>query len=420
MLEEKITDHSRIQRKAFKLIIVLGLVSLFGDMIYEGARSINGPYLGVLGASAAMVGLIVGVGEFLGYGIRLISGFFSDKTKAYWFFTIAGYGLLFTIPLLCLAEIWQLAALFIISERIGKALRNPSRDTILSQATKQIGTGFGFGLHEFIDQIGAIIGPLIFVVFFFSLGTNTAAISDYQRSYSYLWVPFILMMIFVFIAYWLVKKPEELEQTDLTTIQQPDRLSRTFWLYVLFSFITTIGFINFALIGYHLKAQRLVSDAEIPLFYLIAMAVDAVIALLSGKLYDRCKTKQKNVQAGLQTLLLIPLLSLVIPFFAFSQNYLFILASVILWGVVMGSHETIMRSAIADITPLKKRGTGYGIFTTSYGLALFIGSVLVGVLYEYSLSLLVAVLVIIEIISIPAFVALCKTCSKQREIRTAQ
>jgi len=405
-------SHDTRRTKALKLIILLGIVSLFGDIVYEGGRSVNGPYLEILGANAAIVGLIVGIGELLGYGIRLISGYFSDKTKAYWFFTIAGYSLLFTVPLLSLAGVWQLAALFIVSERIGKALRNPPRDTILSQATKQIGTGFGFGLHEFLDQIGAIIGPLIFAVFFFLLGTSGKAISDYQTGYSFLWIPFVLVMVFVVIAYFLVKNPEELEPISATIETEPDTLSRTFWLYLLFSFVTTIGFVNFALIGYHLKAHNLLSDAQIPLFYMIAMAVDAVIALIIGKLYDRLKTRRKNKKAGLLLLIIIPLLSLFIPFFAFSMNYVFILISVIVWGVVMGSHETIMRSAIADITPLKKRGTGYGIFTTSYGLALFIGSVLVGVLYDYSLPLLIAIIMIIEIITIPFFIIMWKTCSQ--------
>lgn len=405
-------SNKTMRKKALKLIILLGIVSLFGDIIYEGARSVNGPYLEILGANAAIVGLIVGLGEFLGYGIRLISGYFSDKTKAYWFFTILGYGLLFTVPLLSLAGIWQIAGLFIVSERIGKALRIPARDTIISQSTKSIGTGFGFGIHEFLDQIGAIIGPLIFVVFFFFLGTSTKTIYDYQVGYTFLWIPFILLMVFVFIAYFLVKKPEELEKTLENAKKEPDNLSKTFWLYLLFSFITTIGFVNFVLIGYHLKAYNLLSDEQIPLLYMIAMAVDAIIALIIGKTYDRLKNKKNNNKAGLLTLIIIPVFSFFIPFFAFSMNYIFIYISIIIWGVVMGSHETIMRSAIADITPFKKRGTGYGIFTTSYGLALFIGSMLIGVLYEYSFTLLIISIMIIELISIPFFFMMWKTCTK--------
>jgi MFS family permease len=393
--------------KALKLILLFGIISLLGDMIYEGARSVNGPYLEILGANAAIIGFVAGAGEFLGYGIRLFSGYFSDKTKAYWFFTITGYGLLFTVPLLSLAGIWQLAALFIISERIGKALRNPAKDTILSQATKQVGTGMGFAMVEVLDQIGAIIGPLIFSVFFFLVGVSGKAISDYQIGYSFLWVPFIALMIVLALAYFFVKNPQELE-TSVMTPKEHEHFSRIFWLYTLFSFVTTFGFVNFALIGYHLKVHNIVSDAQIPLLYAIAMAIDAVMAIIIGKTYDSLKAKRRNENAGLLTLLVIPLLSMFIPLLAFSMNYLFIVFSMILWGMVMGAHETIMKSAIADITPLKKRGTGYGIFSTAYGLAIFGGSVMVGLLYDFSIPLLIVITIVVEVIAIPFFYILWK------------
>lgn len=376
-------------------------------MIYEGARSVNGPYLEILGANAAIIGFVAGVGEFLGYGIRLVSGYFSDKKKAYWFFVITGYGLLFTVPLLSLAGIWQLAAMFIISERIGKALRNPAKDTILSQATKQVGTGMGFAIVEVFDQIGAIIGPLIFSVFFFLVSASGKAISDYQTGYSFLWIPFILLMIVVLFAYFLVKNPQELE-TSVVTKKEHERFSRVFWLYTLFTFVTTFGFVNFALIGYHLKVHNILSDAQIPLLYAVAMGIDAVMALVIGKTYDTLKNKKKNDNAGLFALLIIPLLSMFIPLLAFSMNYEFIIISMVLWGMVMGAHETIMKSAIADITPIKKRGTGYGIFSTSYGLAIFGGSVMVGLLYDFSIPILIIITIAVEIIAIPFFYIMWK------------
>jgi MFS family permease len=376
-------------------------------MIYEGARSVNGPYLEILGANAAIIGFVAGAGEFLGYGIRLISGYFSDKTKAYWFFTIAGYGLLFTVPLLSLAGIWQLAAIFIISERIGKALRNPAKDTILSQATKQVGTGMGFAIVEVLDQVGAIIGPLIFSIFFFLVNASGKAVSDYQIGYSFLWIPFIGLMIVLIFAYFSVKNPQDLE-TSVVTPKKHEHFSRIFWLYTLFTFVTTFGFVNFALIGYHLKVHNIVSDAQIPLLYAIAMAIDAVMAIIIGKSYDTLKTKRQNENAGLLTLLIIPLLSMFIPLLAFSMNYMFIVFSMVLWGMVMGTHETIMKSAIADITPLKKRGTGYGIFSTAYGLAIFGGSVMVGLLYDFSIPTLIVITIAVEVIAIPFFYILWK------------
>ena len=394
--------------KALKLIFLFGLVSLLGDIIYEGARGVNGPYLEILGANAAIIGFVAGVGEFLGYGIRLLSGYYSDKMKAYWFFTILGYGLLFTIPLLSLAGIWQLAALFIISERMGKALRTPAKDTILSQATKQVGTGMGFAIAEVLDQIGAIIGPLIFTIFFFVVGTSGKALSEYQTGYSFLWVPFVLLIIVLVFAYVFVKKnPEVLEKTVLMKKEQ-ERFSKVFWLYTVFSFVTTFGFVNFALIGYHLKVQGIFSDAYIPLLYAIAMGIDAGMALVIGKTYDSLKNKWKNDNAGLFLLLIIPLLTMFIPLLAFSMNYEFIIISAVIWGMVMGTHETIMKSAIADITPLKKRGTGYGIFSTFYGLAVFGGSVMVGLLYDFSIPLLIIITIAVEIIALYFFYIMWK------------
>lgn len=395
------------KRTAFQLIFLFGLVSLFGDMVYEGARSVNGPYLKTLGANAAIVGLVAGVAEFLGYAIRLASGYFSDKTKAYWLFTFIGYGLLVSVPLLALTGIWQVAVVFIIIERLGKALRSPAKDTILSQATKQVGTGFGFAIAEVLDQIGAIIGPLIFTVLFVVLGKGDRPLIDYQHGYSLLWIPLILVMLCISFAYRRLPNPETLE-VSVTKTRETDKLSKVFWIYTVFTFITTLGFANFALIGYHFKAKHVLSDAQIPLFYALAMGVDAVAALIIGKAYDIFKARRNNEKAGLITLIAIPVLSLFIPAFVFSTKFSFALAGAIIWGIVMGAHETVMKSAIADLTPLKKRGTGYGIFNTAYGLAIFIGSALCGLLYEHSIFAVIAISIAVELLAIPAFFILKK------------
>ena len=395
------------KRTAFQLIFLFGLVSLFGDMVYEGARSVNGPYLKTLGANAAVVGLVAGVAEFLGYAIRLASGYFSDKTKAYWLFTFIGYGLLVSVPLLALTGIWQVAVVFIIIERLGKALRSPAKDTILSQATKQVGTGFGFAIAEVLDQIGAIIGPLIFTVLFVIFGKGDRSLIDYQHGYSLLWIPLILVMLCISFAYRRVPNPETLE-VSVTKPRETDKLSKVFWIYTVFTFITTLGFANFALIGYHFKARHVLSDAQIPLFYALAMGVDAVAALIIGKAYDIFKARRDNEKAGLITLIAIPVLSLFIPAFVFSTKFSFALAGAIIWGVVMGAHETVMKSAIADLTPLRKRGTGYGIFNTAYGLAIFIGSALCGLLYEHSIFAVIVISIAVELLAIPVFFILKK------------
>jgi predicted MFS family arabinose efflux permease len=209
----------------------------------------------------------------------------------------------------------------------------------------------------------------------------------------------------------MVKNPEELE-TSVVKKPQPDKITKTFWLYCIFTFVTTLGFLNFAIIGYHLKANAIVTDAQIPLLYALAMAVDAVIGLVIGKWYDKLKTRHNNEHAGLLLLIFIPILTATIPLFSLSPGLTFILIGVTLWGIVMGTHETIMKAAIADITSIRKRGTGYGIFNMLYGIAIFIGSAAAGFLYDYSITLLVVLMIVIEIAAVPLFLLL------RREVRT--
>jgi predicted MFS family arabinose efflux permease len=400
------------KKTALRLILLFGLISLLGDIIYEGARGVNGPYLETLGASAAVVGLVAGIGELLGYLIRLVSGYFSDKTRAHWVFTIAGYSFLMVIPMLALTGIWQFAAIFMVLERIGKGIRSPAKDTILSQATKQVGTGFGFAIVEFLDQIGATMGPLIFTFFFISIGPGNKSIADYQQGYNLMWFPFVVLMMVLFTAFFLVKNPEELEK-DVVKKPQPDRITRTFWLYCIFTFATTLGFLNFAIIGYHLKAHSIVSDAQIPLLYALAMAVDAVIGLIIGKWYDRLKIRFDNEHAGLLLLIILPVLTALIPLFTLSPALPIIIAGVVIWGIVMGTHETIMKAGIADITSIRKRGTGYGIFNMMYGIAIFLGSAAAGFLYEYSVNTLIILMVVAEIAAVPLFFVMRREVKKE-------
>jgi MFS-type transporter involved in bile tolerance (Atg22 family) len=395
-------NSAELKKKAIQLIIIFGVISLFGDILYEGARSVNGPYLKTMGANAAVVGLIAGVGEFIGYAIRLISGYFSDKTKAYWMFTIFGYALLISVPLLAMAGVWQIAAVFMLAERFGKALRSPARDTIVSQATKQIGTGWGFGIGEAMDQVGALTGPLILTFFFMFTGTATKNLSDYQHGYQLFWVPFFILMLCILIAYIKVPDPAELE-VQAVKKPMPEKLTKVFWLYTAFSFVATAGFVNFVLIGYHFKAHHILSDAMIPLSYGLAMGVDAIFALYIGVRYDQYKAKHKHDLAGLLTLIVIPMLSVFIPVLVFSDSAALAIIAVILWGLVMGAHETIMKSAIADLTPIKKRGTGYGVFNTSYGIAMFIGASLMGVMYQFSIPLLIVVATLVQLMAFPLF-----------------
>ncbi|MDI3542998.1 MAG: hypothetical protein PWP57_601 [Candidatus Atribacteria bacterium] len=381
---------SQRRAKALQFIVLMGLVSLFGDIVYEGVRGVSGPYLALLGASASVVGLVGGLGEFIGYALRLLSGFIADRTKAYWLFTFIGYGLLLSIPLLSFANSWWVAALFIILERAGKAFRSPARDTILSYATKEVGRGFGFGIHEALDQIGAIIGPLIFSFILFFGG-------DYRLGFSILWIPALIVIGILVIARNQLPHPEKLENSKEPENKDSKIFSRVFIFYSLFTFLAVAGFANFPLISYHLKIASIMSDVQIPTLFALAMGVDALIALLIGRAYDR---------VGLRTLIVIPLLSLFIPFLAFSNSMASAIIGIILWGIVLGVHETIMRAAVADLTAISHRGSAYGIFNTIYGLSWLLGGALMGVLYEISVSYLIILAVLFELASIPVLLVL--------------
>lgn len=371
------------KKLALTFILLFGLVSALGDVTYEGARSVYGPYLGLLGASAVTIGFVSGLGEFLGYFLRLVSGYLIDRTKKYWFITIFGYGMLVAVPLLALAGRWEIAALFVILERIGKAIRSPGKDAMLSYAAKKIGTGLGFGLHEAMDQTGGIVGPLIFTAV---LALN----GSYKQGFTVMWIPALLAVVVLFMARVKVPNPAILEEPNLET-RKPESfkkvLSRAFWLYGLFVFISVVGFINFPIISYHLSAQKIISPTLIPLLYAVAMAVDAVAALAIGKIYDKIR---------FSALMVIPLLTFPIAILGFTDNYIFVIMAMLLWGSVIGIHETILRAAVADLTPLENRGTAYGFFNTLYGLALLIGSLTIGFLYEYSIVYVVIFVVVIE------------------------
>ncbi|HOJ64662.1 MAG TPA: MFS transporter [Spirochaetota bacterium] len=399
-------QNNDYKKKALFLIFIFGIISLLGDVIYEGARSIYGPFTKTISMDIALVGFITGLAEFLGYFIRIISGYLSDKTKSPWIFTILGYGMLISIPLLSLTGIWQIVSIFIICERIGKAIRSPAKDTILSQATKRIGTGLGFAIHEAMDQIGAFLGPLLFSLLLI-VGKNENSLSQYQFGFKILWIPFIILMISVIFAYLRFPNPEIFETQKQQDNQ--DKLTKQFWLYSIFSFITTLGFTSFVILGYYFKEKNLIKEESIPFFYSIAMIVDAIVALIVGKIYDNLKSGLKNEKAGLYLLIIIPLFTLILPFFVFTKNYILIITGIIMWGIVMGTHETIMKSVIADITHLKKRGTGYGIFNSFYGLSMFLGSFILGLLYKININFIIFFIIIIELLSLLIYYILIKS-----------
>ncbi len=373
---------------AIRFVILIGIVSLFADMTYEGARSITGQYLAVLGATGLVVGIVAGLGELIGYTLRLVSGYFSDRTHRYWTFTIVGYAVnLIAVPLLALAGSWEIAAVLLILERTGKAIRTPARDAMLSYATEQTGRGWGFGLHEAMDQIGAVLGPLIVAVVLALRGT-------YQSAFALLLIPALLALTTLIVARVLYPNPRDLEIN--TPKLQTQGFPRVFWIYLIAVGLVGAGYVDFPLISFHFQQAQIAPDAWIPILYAIAMATDAIAALVFGRLFDRM---------GIGILIVVTLLSAFFAPLVFLDGFGLAVVGMMLWGIGLGAQESILRAAVAGMTVPERRGSAYGIFNTGFGVMWFLGSVLMGYLYDVSLPALIALSVLLQLAAIPFFLA---------------
>jgi MFS family permease len=304
---------------------------------------------------------------------------------------------LLAVPLLALAGRWEIAAALMITERIGKAIRTPGRDAMLSHATKDIGRGWGFGLHEAMDQIGAMTGPLIVAVVLYLKG-------GYKTSFAVLLVPALLAITVLLLARYLYPRPKDLEISSVALKTKGFPL--IFWLYLCAIALVAAGYVDFPLMAYHLKKVSIASDDLIPVLYAVAMGIDALAALLFGRLFDR---------KGLSILIVAVLLSSFFAPFVFLGGLYAVIAGIAIWGIGMGAQESIMRAAIADMIPADKRASAYGVFNAGFGLFWFIGSALMGIFYDISIPVLIAFSVIAQLASIPFFM-MAKTTVKTRQV----
>jgi len=364
-------------------VVLLGIVSLFADMTYESARSITGPFLALLGASATVVGVVAGFGELLGYALRYLSGRIADRTGRYWAVTIAGYCLnLLAVPALALAGTWHLAVAFMFLERIGKALRNPPRDAMLSFAGTRMGRGWGFALHEAMDQIGATTGPLLVAAVLY--GRN-----DYRFAFAMLLVPAVISLAVLLTARAIYPTPRDLEPSAPRL--DPHGHASPFWLYLAATACIAAGFADYPLIAYHFGKAGTVPPEWIPLFYAVAMGVDGLAALAFGTLYDR---------KGMPVLIAASLVSVPVAPLVFLGGFRAALGGAVLWGIGMGAQESIMKAVVAAMTPAARRGTAFGTFNMSFGIFWFLGSALMGVLYDHSRPALVIFSVAVELLAV--------------------
>jgi MFS family permease len=371
-------------RLAVRFIVLLGAVSLLADVTYEGARAITGPYLALLGASATIVGFVSGAGELVGYALRLVSGYLSDRTGRVWAITFLGYAVnLLAVPMLALAGSWEMAAALMLAERAGSAIRKPARDAMLSHATSRVGHGFGFGLHEAMDQVGAVLGPLIVSAILYANG-------GYRAGFAALAVPALLALAVLVTARALYPRPRDL---DVATVSLAAKgFTRAFWLYLSAVSLIAAGYADFPLIAFHFETRAVIAQDWIPVLYALAMATDAVAALFLGRLFDRI---------GLRAMIVAAAFSMWTAPFAFLGGEAGAVFAMIVWGIGMGAQESIMRAAVAAMTPIERRGTAYGLFNAGYGLAWFAGSAFLGVLYDMSLPALVAFSVVMQGLSLP-------------------
>ena len=386
--EAPIEAKSQLRRSATRFVILVGIMSLFADFTYEGSRSILGPYLGFFSLGGTAISIITGVGELLGYGLRPLSGRLADTSKRFWPITIFGYVVqMVAVPLLAFAGSWPIAAWLVIQERMGKAIRNPPRDVMLSHAAKEMGYGWAFGLHEALDQTGALIGPIAIAVV---LASGAGMLSDYRTAFMYLAVPAAIMLSLLAVARYTYPHPESMEVSLPET--EGGGLPRVFWVYLVAAILVGAGMGGWPLIAYHLQTLAIVPYTLIPIFYAVAMGVSGLGSLLFGRVYDRI---------GMRVLLPLTISSAIALPLVWLGNFGVSMVGVALWGLGTGVQESLIPAAVATMVPRSRRTSAYGIFTAGYGISLFLGSVVIGLLYAVSITSLIVFGVIAELAALP-------------------
>lgn len=401
---------------AMLFILLFGIVSLFSDMTHEGAASIRGAYLSLLGASAATIGFISGLGELVGYSLRYLFGRLADRTKKYWTITVIGYIVdVLAVPALALVgeNGWILACAFIIIERAGKAIKKPAKNTLMSFAASQEGAGRSFAIQEVLDQVGAFLGPvLLYLVMLFKTTGTTFRI--YSFCFAVLAIPAVLTIVMLFITKRKFPNPENFEPEPKEYV--PFKLGKKFIFYIAGISLFAFGFIDYSLIIMHVSREfsnltpglsdtsALVNTGTLPLLYAGAMLVDAAAALIFGIMYDK---------KGYKALILSTAISAPFALFVFGfKSVPALLVGISLWGVGMGAQESILKAVVSTMVPKNSRATGYGIFECSFGVFWFLGSWLLGILYDVSIPAMIAVSIAAQLAAIPLYYLSSKSQGK--------
>lgn len=378
----------------WQAVVGFGVVSLAADMVYEGARSVYGPLLALLGASAVVVGAVTGAGEAAALLLRLVSGRLADRSGRYWGLTVAGYALTAgCVPLLALTPLLGAAGLavastLILAERAGKAIRSPAKSTLLADAAGQVGMGRGLGVHKALDQIGAFAGPLLVAALAAAAATN---IGGLQLALAMLAVPGAMAMVLLVLTRRHMPSAASTEpasagayparQPVMTGGATRRRLPSRFWRLAAGTALCTAGLVTFGLISFHLVERAMVPVAGVPLLYAAAMAAGAAAALATGWAYDRI---------GARVLLTLPAMVAAVPALAFGGSLAVVVLGILLWGAAVGVQDSTVKALVADLVPRESRATAYGVFAAVQGAGALLGGVAAGALYEQSILALMA------------------------------
>ena len=375
----------------WRVVVGFGVVSLAADMVYEGARSVYGPLLASLGASALVVGAVTGAGEAAALVFRIVSGPLADRTGRYWTLTMAGYALTAVcVPLLAITPLLggaglATAAALILAERIGKAIRSPAKSTLLADAAGQVGMGRGLGVHKALDQIGAFAGPLLVAGLIAASGAIWPAMAA-------LAVPGAVVMVLLVLTRRRLPVPVPPDKEPVVPTGRPRvPLPATFLRFAVGTAACTAGLVTFGLISFHLVRSNLLPTAGVPLLYAGAMAAAAVAALLTGELYDRL---------GPRVLLALPPLVAAVPALAFANSLAAAVPGVLLWGAAVGVQDSTVKALVADLVPRERRATAYGVFAAAQGAGALVGGIAAGALYEQSVPTLVAVVAAVQAVAL--------------------
>jgi MFS family permease len=383
---------------AFAFVMTMGLVNLFADMTYEGGASINGLFLGALGASAAAISIVAGLGEFLGYTLRSVAGYVADKTGKYWLITFLGYGInLLAVPAMALAGSWQAAGILILAERIGRAMRKPTVEAMLSYSTGKHGKGWVYAVNTALDETGATIGPLLIALALYLK-------ADFRTGYGLLLISSLLALTALIVARIYFPVPSRLEAGGPSTAKAKG-FTRAYWLYMIAGSCFAAGLMSFELVSYHLSSSRIATGHWIPILLALATVMAVAASLALGKLFDRI-----GISAVIIAVVLASLFSPLVFFGGFWPA----LGGLLLWGIGYATQDTLLKVLIASVLPEGKRNFAFGLFYLGYGGGWLIGSVTTGLLYEHSRVALVIFAVAMQLASLPFFILANRAAEKNK------